>query len=180
MAAADAVDGGELAMDVAVGQLIRVHKHDYVSGNMMYSWTGTVIASEPNCVVVRAPFKLVSANPPIVDGVTLLPGDIFTEFYYLDRWYNIFHIADSGGRLKGWYCNVAQPATLDDAGLAFVDLCLDLFVHPDGAMAVLDEDEFAVAVVSAHCAEDPVQARAALQVLIQLAHEGRLPAIDGA
>jgi uncharacterized protein len=172
--------GGDRAMDVAIGQAIRVQKHDYVSGDVVYSWAGTVIAADPDCIVVQAPFKLVSASPPTVDGVPLLPGDIFTEFYYLDRWYNVFHIADPTGRLKGWYCNVAQPATLSEAGLAFVDLCLDLFVHPDGAMAVLDEDEFAVAEASAHCDDDPVQARAALEVLIRLAREGQLPTIDGA
>ncbi len=167
-------------MQLNVGKHVRVRKLDYQSGEVVYSWTGTVIATGPNCVVVRAVFQLVSTDPPTVDGVPLLPGDIFTEFYYLDRWYNIFHIADPSGRLKGWYCNVAQPAMIDEGGIAFVDLCLDLFVHPDGAMAVLDEAEFAAATACARCADDPVLARAALAELVQLAREGRLPMIDGA
>ncbi len=168
-------------MQPVIGEPIQVRKLDYVSGEVTYAWSGTVIAAEPDCVVVRAPFNLVSPNPPTVDGVPLLPGDIFTEFYYLDRWYNIFQIADSSGRLKGWYCNVAQPAKLDESGITFVDLCLDLFVHPDGAMAVLDEDEFEAAASScAPCADDLLMARQALANLAQLAQEGRLPAIDGA
>ncbi len=167
-------------MTVAIGEPIRVHKVDYASGEVVYSWMGTVVAAGDDHVVVRAVFTTKAANPPTVDGVPLVPGDIFTEFYYLDRWYNVFHITDPAGGIKGWYCNVAQPATLDAAGLRFVDLCLDLFVHPDGAMAVLDEDEFAVAAASAHCDDDPVQAQAALEELIALARAGQLPATNGA
>jgi hypothetical protein len=159
-----------------VGDQIRVRKIEYVSGKEVYAWRGVVVAASHACVVVRAPFMWSSpADPPVIDGVPLASGDIFTEYYYLDRWFNIFHIADAAGVLKGWYCNVAEPATLDETGVTFVDLCLDLFVHPDGAMMVLDEDEFASATSCAHRVDDPAQARAALDALMQLARDGMLP-----
>ena len=168
-------------MHVEIGRSIKVSKLDYASRELMYAWQGTVISATPTCIVVRAPFLWSSTRePPVIDGVPFLPGDIFTEFYYLDRWYNVFHIADAHGELKGWYCNVAEPATLDAEGLSFVDMCLDLFVHPDGAMAVLDEDEYETAIARAHCADDPACARAALQTLIELAQKGQLPLADGA
>jgi protein associated with RNAse G/E len=169
------------AMPIAIGDRIQVRKLEYVSREQVYAWQGVVVAASNDCVVVRASFAWSSpAEPPVVDGVALRLGDIFNEYYYLDRWYNIFHIADAAGRHKGWYCNVTEPAMLEEAGIAFVDLCLDLFVHPDGTMTVLDEDEFAAATSCAHCPDDPVQARAALDTLMQLAREGALPRDTGA
>jgi hypothetical protein len=72
------------------------------------------------------------------------PGDRFVEWYFRDRWYNIFeiHMAETNA-LKGWYCNVAAPATIADDSIAARDLLLDLWVAADGATLVLDEDEFA-------------------------------------
>ncbi|MGZ6387694.1 MAG: DUF402 domain-containing protein [Ktedonobacterales bacterium] len=70
-------------------------------------------------------------------------GDRFIEWYYTDRWYNIFEIHGTDGSLKGWYCNVAEPATITGNVIACRDLLLDLWVSPDGSMLVLDEDEFA-------------------------------------
>ncbi len=70
-------------------------------------------------------------------------GDHFTEWYYTDRWYNIFEVTSSDGTLKGWYCNVAEPAVIEEDDLYCRDLLLDLWVAPNGATMVLDEDEFA-------------------------------------
>ena len=75
--------------------------------------------------------------------VTFETGDHFTEWYYTDRWYNIFEVTSPGGTLKGWYCNVAAPADIGDDQLFCRDLLLDLWVAPDGATLMLDEDEFA-------------------------------------
>ncbi|MDZ4770225.1 MAG: DUF402 domain-containing protein [Chloroflexota bacterium] len=71
-------------------------------------------------------------------------GDRFTEWFYADHWYNVFRIEDGdSGALKGWYCNITRPAILGETVIASDDLALDLFVAPDGAMRLLDEDEFA-------------------------------------
>ena len=45
-------------------------------------------------------------------------------------------------KLKGWYCNIAEPAIISDEGVSFVDLALDVLVFPKGKIQVLDEDEF--------------------------------------
>jgi len=71
------------------------------------------------------------------------PGDRFTEYYYTDRWYNIFDIVSADGQRKGWYCNMAQPATISEDRIEQIDLLLDVWVDPRGVPLVLDEDEFA-------------------------------------
>jgi len=81
-------------------------------------------------------------RPPLPLGYTTFEtGDRFREEFYTDRWYSIFEIRTAQGALKGWYCNIAEPATISDAVIACRDLLLDLWVAADGTMTILDEDE---------------------------------------
>ncbi|HLJ80819.1 MAG TPA: DUF402 domain-containing protein, partial [Ktedonobacterales bacterium] len=83
-------------------------------------------------------------QPPLLLGYTTFEtGDHFTEWYYTDRWYNIFAIHAVDGTLKGWYCNIAEPATITTDSVTWRDLLLDLWVSPEGQTQVLDEEEFA-------------------------------------
>jgi protein associated with RNAse G/E len=70
------------------------------------------------------------------------PGDRFTEYYYTNRWFNIFDISTAGGERKGWYCNIAEPALIYDDQIKQIDLLLDIWVDPWGTLQLLDEDEF--------------------------------------
>ena len=106
------------------------------------------------------------ARPPLDLGYVLFePGDQFTEHFYADRWYNIFEIRAADGRLKGWYCNVTRPARISDGEIAAEDLALDLWVAPDGAMRVLDEDEFVALPLTPTKREAARAALAELQAL---------------
>lgn len=71
------------------------------------------------------------------------PGDHFVEYFYSDRWFNIFAISSAQGQHKGWYCNVAAPAQISEERIEQIDLLLDVWVNPDGQALILDEDEFA-------------------------------------
>lgn len=95
--------------------------------------------------------------------VTFETGDHFTEWFFSDRWYNIFEIATPEGAFKGWYCNVAAPATIEADDIYCRDLILDLWVTPDGVSSVLDEDEFA-----AETSLDDATRRQALDGLAEL------------
>jgi hypothetical protein len=83
-------------------------------------------------------------RPALALGYTTFEtGDIFREWYFTNRWYSIFEISSVAGALKGWYCNIAEPAEITGSVIAYRDLLLDLWVAPDGSALVLDEDEFA-------------------------------------
>ena len=70
-------------------------------------------------------------------------GDRFVEWFYSDRWYNIFEIHDvTDDHLKGWYCNLTRPATLGPDVIDNEDLALDVWIDPSGRTQILDEDEF--------------------------------------
>jgi predicted RNA-binding protein associated with RNAse of E/G family len=118
---------------------ITVHKCNHL-GEVVLSYEGQVMDSGTGWVCLQAPFS----RPDVDLGyVVMRQGDLFTEWYYADRWYNIFQIADvDSAQLKGWYCNVTRPAQITDDTVSAEDLQLDVFVSPDGTLILLDEDEF--------------------------------------
>lgn len=141
---------------------MRVHKLD-VAGNIVLTYQAEVEERLPDGVRLAARWE----RPPMNLGyVTFATGDRFTEWYYSDRWYNIFEITSVAGALKGWYCNVAAPSTIERDDLFCRDLLLDLWVTPGGATAVLDEDEFAAEPALAAITRD--QALAGLAELQRL------------
>lgn len=74
---------------------------------------------------------------------TIAPGTISTEFYWLDRWYNVFRFGDRNGKLQNFYCNVSMPPSFDGRVLNYVDLDVDVLVNPDFTYQVLDREDFA-------------------------------------
>ena len=108
---------------------------------MVYEYEGDELRRDDTFVVLEA---LFTRDDMPFQEVTFKKGDRFVEYYYSDRWYNIFAIYDrDDGQIKGWYCNIGKPAVIEDGVVSYVDLALDLWVSADGMQTVLDEDEFA-------------------------------------
>jgi len=118
---------------------IKVQKKN-PAGEVIYEYEGVLLSRDENSVTLEALFD--RADMPFMD-VVFKAGDRFVEYYYTDRWYNIFAIHDhANGKIKGWYCNIGKPAVIEDGVVSYVDLALDLWVSADGRQTVLDEDEF--------------------------------------
>lgn len=118
---------------------IRVQKKN-IAGEVTYEYEGTLLRQDEHCIVLEASFD--RADMPFMD-VVFKTGDRFVEYYYRERWYNIFVVYDRDDRqLKGWYCNVGKPAVFEAGVVSYVDLALDLWVSTSGQQTVLDEDEF--------------------------------------
>lgn len=120
-------------------QRIQVQKKN-PNGEVVYKYEGELIERDKNSVTLHALFT--REDMPFMD-VVLKKDDLFVEYYYNDRWYNIFEIYDrDDGTRKGWYCNIGQPAVMEGSVVSYVDLALDLWVSVNGDQTVLDEDEF--------------------------------------
>ena len=118
---------------------IKVQKKN-PAGEVTYEYEGVLLSRDETSVRLEALFD--RADMPFMD-VVFRKGDRFVEYYYTDRWYNIFVIHDrADGKIKGWYCNIGKPAVIEDGLVSYVDLALDLWVSADGKQTVLDEDEF--------------------------------------
>ena len=118
---------------------IKVQKKN-LAGEVMYEYEGDELRRDENSITLEALFT--RDDMPFMD-VIFKKDDRFVEYYYSDRWYNIFAIYDrDDGQLKGWYCNIGKPAVIEAENVSYVDLALDLWVSVDGKQSVLDEDEF--------------------------------------
>lgn len=110
------------------------------AGEVKYVYEGVVLSRDERSIVLEALFD--RADMPFMD-IVFKTRDRFVEYYFTDRWYNIFTVHDrDDGNVKGWYCNVSKPAVFADDVISYVDLALDLWVSTDGTQTVLDQDEF--------------------------------------
>ncbi len=69
-------------------------------------------------------------------------GTISREYYWLDRWYNIFRFHEPNGGLRNYYCNIAMPPTFENGVLDYIDLDIDVVVWPDFRFDILDREDF--------------------------------------
>src|SRR5579864_5104981 len=90
-------------------------------------YTGTILERSAYEVVIEAAWT----RPDCDLGYTRFEtGDQFIEYYYTDRWFNVFAVASKEGIKKGWYCNIAEPACISGDVITQVDLYLDVWVSP--------------------------------------------------
>ena len=107
---------------------------------------------------------------------TIASGTISTEYYWLDRWYNVFRFSDPDQKLKNFYCNINVPPSFDGRILSYIDLDIDVLVDPDLKYKVLDEDDFEQnAKLYPYPLAVQAQARAALAELITLIESRSFP-----
>jgi hypothetical protein len=150
---------------------VTIRKLDH-AGRQVTAYPGRVLRRDGNAIVLRTGWD---RDPLDLGFVILEPGDRWTEYFHADRWYNIFEIRASGGRLKGWYCNITRPARISDDEVAAEDLALDLWVAPDGQTRVLDENEFAALSLTTAERDAAQKALAELQAMVLR----RAPPFDG-
>jgi protein associated with RNAse G/E len=163
---------------LAVDSAVRVRKLR-PDGSEVFAWDGAVLRCDASGIVLRATFNVDLVE---LGYTTFRRGDVFVEFYYWDRWFNVFEISAPDGTFKGWYANVGRPAELESATgeLRYIDLELDVWVDPDGALTVLDEPEFEQLLAERpDLADGARQGRIELLELASSAELPRWPAVAG-
>ncbi|MFE4965281.1 DUF402 domain-containing protein [Streptomyces sp. NPDC056660] len=140
------------------------------AGRTKIRYPAELLHDDGTRIAVRAPWAGDVARD--FGFVRFEQGDVFTEFYWRDRWYAVKEVRSADGTLKGWYCDVTRPATLTGGELVVEDLDLDLWRSADGTdVRRLDEDEFAESGLAARDPEAAAAAVAALDTLETLARE---------
>lgn len=127
----------------------------------------------------RWPARFVSHDGPLVvlDAVfaeevqhnllgTIASGTVSKEYYWLDRWYNVFRFSNR------FYCNVTQPPSFDGSVLTYVDLDIDVLVESDFSYRILDLEDFEA---SCYPAEVQHGAHQALNELTSLVEKRSFP-----
>ena len=146
------------------------------AGRTKIRYPAELLHDDGTRIAVRAPW----AGDGVRDFgfVRFEPGDVFTEYYWRDRWYAVKEVRDGQGALKGWYCDITRPATLHGGELVVEDLDLDLWRSADGATVLrLDEDEFAESGLATTDPRAAAAATQALDTLELLARQGDFEAL---
>jgi protein associated with RNAse G/E len=103
------------------------------------SWKCHLIAQNDPALVFVGKFEATVEHS---DLGRIEKGTVSYEYYWLDRWYNIFSFFNPDQTFRNFYCNINMPPTLGNGVLDYVDLDIDLLVWPDYRTQVLDMDEF--------------------------------------
>lgn len=106
-------------------------------------------------------------------------GTISYEYYWLDRWYNIFRFHESNGTLRNYYLNINMPPTFVRGELNYIDLDIDIAVWPDSSYQILDRDEFEInAERFGYSQQVRDMVESTLAQLLNIVESGDLPTID--
>jgi protein associated with RNAse G/E len=115
---------------------VRVLKYD---GTEYRRWKATLAQRDESLIVLDAAFA-DEVRHSLLGKISR--GTRTIEYYWLDRWYNIFRFLESDGTTKLYYCNVNMLPEISRDILSYIDLDLDILVQPDFSYQVLDLDEF--------------------------------------
>ncbi|HEV7747733.1 MAG TPA: DUF402 domain-containing protein [Pyrinomonadaceae bacterium] len=153
--------------------LVCAYKYD---GALHRTWGAELIRQEGSLIVLDAKFP----DEVVHDLLgTIARGTQSVEYYWLDRWYNIFRFAQPDGALRNYYCNVNVPAKFDGETLSYVDLDLDILVAPDFSYRVLDVEDFAAnARIYGYTEEVKANAQQALDEIVKMIQTRAFPFSD--
>ena len=159
--------GGSDASDAII---VSVHKYDGIEHRR---WPARIAKTVGPLLILDAVFDEEIQHDLLG---TIASGTISTEYYWLDRWYNVFRFSDPDQKLKNFYCNINVPPRFDGRVLSYIDLDIDVLVEPDLTYKILDEDDFEENAQRYHYPQEvQANARAALAELIGLIESRSFP-----
>jgi len=149
---------------------VRVLKY---GGTEHRRWNATLARQDESLIVLDAEFE-DEVEHHLLGSIGR--GTRTIEYYWLDRWYNIFRFLETDGATKLFYCNVSMPPSLEGGILSYIDLDIDILVRPDFSYQVLDVEEFATnAVCYGYSEEVRVQTHKAIDELTSMIETRRFP-----
>ena len=158
---------------MSADQITTINSRKY-DGAIKRSWHCRLLKRNGSGLIFVGEFDSEIAHP---DLGLIRRGTVSYEYYWLDRWYNIFRFHEPLGELRNYYCNINMPPTFSSGVLNYVDLDIDVLVWPDMRYTILDEDEFDEnAVTFDYPWVIREKARSSLAELLSFIDAGMLPA----
>lgn len=136
-------------------------------------WAATLVQQLESLVVLEGVFES-EVEHHLMGLIT--SGTSSVEYYWLDRYYNVFRLTEKSGKFRSFYCNISTPAQLSNGVLTYVDLDIDVLVEPDFSYRVIDLDDFEANVKAQGYSEEiQSQAHEALAELISAIEARQFP-----
>jgi protein associated with RNAse G/E len=120
------------------GEQITVNSRKY-DGKIRRTWSCELVEETEGFIVLVGEFDRDVRHPGLG---SIRRGTISYEYFWLDRWFNIFRFHEPDGSPRNFYCNVAMPPTFKNGVLDYVDLDIDVLVWPDRRYQIVDRDDF--------------------------------------
>ncbi len=115
---------------------INSRKYD---GKTHRSWSAELLEKDNSLLKLLGKFEKEITHQHL--GV-IRRATVSYEYYWLDRWYNVFSFYEPEGDFRNYYCNINLPPTFDNDILDYVDLDVDILIWKDYSFSILDLDEF--------------------------------------
>ena len=143
-------------------------------GSLRIHYRGEVVRAGPQDWVVQTWWAGGAWRGPYA---TMHPGDPCLEFYRPEGRAVVLQLMDPAGRLKGFYVDMAAPVRIaaDPPAVCYRDLVLDVFVTPDGAIHLLDAEEFLEWVRADASAEEVADVVGGLKEFLERWQTGKWP-----
>ena len=152
---------------------LRVLKYDATEYRR---WTARISRVTKSLIVLDAEFES-DVQHALLGAIAR--GTRTEEYYWFDRWYNVFRFLNDDGTTRLFYCNINMPPSLKGNELIYIDLDIDILVQPDLSYQVLDLDEFdSNARRYGYSEEVKGKARAAVGELVSMIESRRFPFME--
>jgi protein associated with RNAse G/E len=125
---------------VETNKIITINSRKY-DGKPHRSWKAELIETNNSLFEFVGKFEkeIIHSHLGVIGRDT-----ISYEFYWLERWYNVFRFHEPDGSLRNFYCNINMPPKFESGVLDYVDLDIDIVVWRDFSRQILDVEEFEV------------------------------------
>lgn len=108
-------------------------------GKIHRSWQAELIEQRSSLLIFVGEFAEEVKHPNL--GV-IRRGTLSYEYYWLNRWYNVFRFHHPNGELRNFYCNINMPPVFENQSLDYVDFDIDVLIWNDFSHEILDLEEF--------------------------------------
>lgn len=152
--------------------LITVNSRKY-DDSIRRSWKCRLVERRDSLLMFIGEFEKDVHHP---DLGFIRRGTISYEYFWLDRWYNVFRFHEPDGAFRNFYCNVTIPPKFSPFVLDYVDLEIDVLVHADFSYKILDIEEFKTNTVQFNYPVEVVlMAERALEEIIEKVEKREFP-----
>lgn len=110
-------------------------------GGIHRSWKCRLVEQAEELLIFVGIFENRIIHPDL--GI-IRPGTVSYEYYWINRWYNVFRFHEPNGSFRNFYCNVNTPPTFDLQILDYIDLDIDVLISKKFEIRILDLEEYRV------------------------------------
>ncbi len=108
-------------------------------GQIHRSWVADFVEKQDSLLLFVGKFETEIRHPKL--GV-IKCGTVSYEYYWLDRWYNVFRFHEPNGEFRNYYCNLNMPPKFENNILDYIDMDIDVLISKDFRLEILDCEEF--------------------------------------